>query len=1337
MPIFLAQVKSCDVTTTLFAHAETTTLSGGNVYYLLKFSTPADGPATILSKSALSGRREMGRWVYSLNGIVSVQASTWTVTYRALKTSSYVIAHCDVSIFIMKNDNTVRATIATNVANSPNMASTSVWETLRGTYSFPGYTVVDQTDYLEVIYYIEVTRSSSGKYVRLLVDDGTLSLDDQTKIENVFFTYPNAAPIASFTFSPSDPLIYEDVTFDASASYDSDGTIVSYKWDFGDGNITTVTNPIITHIYTTATSTVNYTVTLTVTDNGGVTGSATQIVPVTNPAILKISLPAGTYVGDNPDKWLDECWFLQFEALSGTFTLRINNTSCSRTSYDTHLIVALNDVGYNNLVSLTVNSVSIPKTAFRNGSPRPYNLYTWPSGDVYPTWFNDTYVNLGTVLPKGYVQATVLVTFSSAAGARIHFDAYGCVCSVPPKPTCQGKVTHNPLSEDSTVEFTPPPIQQYYLTVRTDPPDVEPISGEGWYDEGTNVVLTASDYVPVSEGVRYMFDYWDVDGTLEPGNPITVTMDANHTATAHYVMQYYLTVTSPFGTTNEGWYDGNTIVHASLDAGEIDQGNGTRRIFTHWSGDASGTNYAQSDNITMNEPKNAIANWKTLYRFIIRTSGLGTKVTNVYNGSIVLGTATDATPFVDWFNQGAPIDLDIDSPIYGSPTRYVFTQWSGDASGSNRPLSFTVNAPYDITAKYKTQHKVTFTYTGLDNSASSAVVTVNSVPKMFGDLPYEDWYDENSVINYFYSNVSSSVAGKRFILTGVTGPTSPITVTGPNTVTGHYKTQHLLTFTQTKLDSTATGAVVTVDGNAKEYANLPYSDWFDSNSYVDYSYNDIVSSTEAGKRFKLVDVTGPASPIFVTDSATVTGNYKTQYEITFDQTGVGTDFTGTVVTIDGIDYTVNELPTEPAFWWDNCSSHDFSFASPLSVDGKKYVWESTSGLSNLQSGTLHVETSGSVVGSYVEHNSITFDQTGVGTDFTGPIVIIDGTPYSTLPVSFQWEVGSVHSFAFQSPLVVNGKQYVWTSTTGLSDKQSDNNFIVTTFGSIVGHYKTQYYLTLATNPPGVTSPSGANWYDANTYAPISTAEFVPIVPGSSRYRFNGWTTTDMSEIVNPSSPSTTVKMDKAKTVTANYVVQCYFAVYSPSSSPPLGGPIPPPPGGFYDNETLITASVTSPWPGTAGTQYVCTGWIGTGSVPLSGTGTTVTFTITEPSSIEWKWKTQYYLTVRTSPSGITTIPGEGWYDDSTSVPLTAPVVAGHDFLYWDVDGTSQGHQVTIITVHMDAPHTATAHYMPKTAIVGGHSILLTQPAEASPLLGYATILAIFSAVITMIRRKRK
>jgi hypothetical protein len=72
-------------------------------------------------------------------------------------------------------------------------------------------------------------------------------------------------PVAIFTWSPLKPASDQHVTFNASQSYDDKyGTVASYAWNFGDGNTTTVTNPIVQHTFT---SPGNYTVTLLVTDS--------------------------------------------------------------------------------------------------------------------------------------------------------------------------------------------------------------------------------------------------------------------------------------------------------------------------------------------------------------------------------------------------------------------------------------------------------------------------------------------------------------------------------------------------------------------------------------------------------------------------------------------------------------------------------------------------------------------------------------------------------------------------------------------------------------------------------------------------------------------------------------------------------------------------------------------------------------------------------------------------------------------------------------------------------------------------------------------------------------
>ncbi|MBI3949103.1 MAG: PKD domain-containing protein [Acidobacteria bacterium] len=82
------------------------------------------------------------------------------------------------------------------------------------------------------------------------------------------------------------------VTFDGSASFDPDGTIVSYFWNFGDG--TTASGQLVSHAYNSAGV---FTVTLTVTDNAGATASDTALITVTmvdtTPPLVTLQAPVG------------------------------------------------------------------------------------------------------------------------------------------------------------------------------------------------------------------------------------------------------------------------------------------------------------------------------------------------------------------------------------------------------------------------------------------------------------------------------------------------------------------------------------------------------------------------------------------------------------------------------------------------------------------------------------------------------------------------------------------------------------------------------------------------------------------------------------------------------------------------------------------------------------------------------------------------------------------------------------------------------------------------------------------------------------------------------------
>ncbi len=92
--------------------------------------------------------------------------------------------------------------------------------------------------------------------------------DGATESTGTIKTVSNRSPEALFIENATIVKEGEVIHFDASGSYDVDGNIASYFWDFGDG--TNAIDMIVDHAYA---ENGNFTVTLTVTDDDGATDS--------------------------------------------------------------------------------------------------------------------------------------------------------------------------------------------------------------------------------------------------------------------------------------------------------------------------------------------------------------------------------------------------------------------------------------------------------------------------------------------------------------------------------------------------------------------------------------------------------------------------------------------------------------------------------------------------------------------------------------------------------------------------------------------------------------------------------------------------------------------------------------------------------------------------------------------------------------------------------------------------------------------------------------------------------------------------------------------------------
>ena len=112
----------------------------------------------------------------------------------------------------------------------------------------------------------------------------------------------NQPPVAQFTFAPTAPRAGDWIQFDASASYDPDGTITNYQWDFQNDGVFDATGKIVFFRYTAAGT---YTVRLVVTDDKGATGSTIQAVVVSplvvnQPPVAQFTYsPSAPYAGQN------------------------------------------------------------------------------------------------------------------------------------------------------------------------------------------------------------------------------------------------------------------------------------------------------------------------------------------------------------------------------------------------------------------------------------------------------------------------------------------------------------------------------------------------------------------------------------------------------------------------------------------------------------------------------------------------------------------------------------------------------------------------------------------------------------------------------------------------------------------------------------------------------------------------------------------------------------------------------------------------------------------------------------------------------------------------------
>jgi hypothetical protein len=206
---------------------------------------------------------------------------------------------------------------------------------------------------------------------------------------------------------------------------------------------------------------------------------------------------------------------------------------------------------------------------------------------------------------------------------------------------------------------------------------------------------------------------------------------------------------------------------------------------------------------------------------------------------------------------------------------------------------------------------------------------------------------------------------------------------------------------------------------------------------------------------------------------------------------------------------------------------------------------------------------------------------------------------------------------------------------------------------------------IVNNPTGRGTPnpsSGTHYYEDGTAITARTSST------DGTWLSTGWTGTGN---VPPSGSDTLFNftITTPSSVTWNWADgatgTATLTVISPYGSPVPSGTRTYPVG------TVITAYIDSAFYD-GGTWHISTGWLGTGSVPATGSGRSFTFTITENSTITWLWDgiRRYRLYVESAQGSPDPANGYHWYEEGAVI--NANVASPVDTFYctgWEGTGS--------------------------------------------------------------------
>lgn len=347
----------------------------------------------------------------------------------------------------------------------------------------------------------------------------------------------------------------------------------------------------------------------------------------------------------------------------------------------------------------------------------------------------------GTAIGGGAFAQSSVVTVSAAPAAGYTFLNWTETDNGPVISTSVSYQFAMAGNRALIANFQAIPIGNFAVNLSSNPVAGGTTTGGGSFAAGSSVTVTAR---PNS---GYTFVDWTENGTrVSTSSSIQFTLNATRTFVANFraipASQFAVVLSSSpvaGGTTNgEGAYASGTSV-------TVTAAPNTGYTFTNWTDQASGTVLSTSPNYTF-----ALTANKTLVaNFVLNTYTL---TVNAVNGTVA------KNPDQARYNNGSAVVLTA-TPAAG----YIFSSWSGDATGSTNPLTVTMNADKNITANF----------TAIP--ANSYTLTVNAVNGTVAKVADQATYTSGSTV----ALTATAAAGYTFSSWSgdATGSINPLTVT--------------------------------------------------------------------------------------------------------------------------------------------------------------------------------------------------------------------------------------------------------------------------------------------------------------------------------------------------------------------------------------------------------------------------------------------------------------------------------------------------------------------------------------------------------------------------------